>query len=195
MLAAPGAVLRFAPLMLVSGCIVPFATPPMRGEVGAASQSSAPTTVHVAVGTHVASATMSGGQRFDLGLGYLFEPAGDATTQGAYFDVAWFTERLERTRTSLGMRNELRWTAMGQGFASKLRIDTELFSAGSAKFEGDDSCGTMAGNRYGTAAIGLYAEAGRAWMPEGGSGWIATAGITARLPSTVGVWIGIPWCK
>jgi hypothetical protein len=186
-------VLRFAVLALISGCIIPFAIPPLRAEVGTASRSDGPIAAHVAVGTHAASATLTGAQRFDVGLGYLVEPSTAGTTHGAYADGALFVERLARTRTSLGVRNELRWNAMGPGYATKLRIDTELFSAGTSTFESDDRCGTATGTRYGTAAIGLYAEAGRAWMPDTRAAWVATAGITARLPSSVGVWIGIPW--
>jgi hypothetical protein len=85
----------------------------------------------------------------------------------------------------------------GHGAAAKLRIDTELFKSGVSDFDSDDKCGNSSGRHYGTTAIGVFVEAGRTWAPEmsGGNAWVATAGLTIRLPSAVGVWIGIPWCK
>ena len=31
-------------------------------------------------------------------------------------------------------------------------------------------------------------------IDPGGNAWVATAGLTVRLPSAVGVWVGVPGC-
>ncbi len=186
-----------------AGCIVPFATPPLKGEIGASSRighedERNSSSLHAAVGTHLASGTRSRSQSFDVGGGWTFEKTADTMSNGAYLDGAWFLDRLGSRRTSLGGRGEVRRLDLGAtAWAAKLRIDTELFTSGVSDFKGEDRCGTMAGNYYGTTAIGLFVEAGKVWSPEmaGGDAWVATAGITLRIPSAVGVWIGIPWCK
>lgn len=154
--------------------------------------------LHASVGTHVASATLSNKQKFDIGAGWTMERTKDSMSNGIYVDTAWFIDRGSSARTSVGVRGELRWLDGGEANAgaAKLRIDTELFKTGTGTFEGEDHCGTMAGTHFGTSSVGLFVEAGRAWAPEmsGGNAWVATAGVTIRLPSTAGVWIGIPWC-
>jgi hypothetical protein len=49
-------------------------------------------------------------------------------------------------------------------------------------------------SHVGTAGVGVFAHVGPAWLPGGETSWTATAGIAVRLPSTFGVWIGIPGC-
>jgi hypothetical protein len=204
-------VLRLAPLLLATGCIIPFATPPIKGEIGGATRvgratrldgdemrTASSSALHASVGAHVASATLSNKQRFDVGTGWTMERTKDAMSNGVYLDTSWFIDRGGHARTSIGARGEFRWLDDGaKGAAAKLRIDTELFKAGTSDFESDTKCGSTAGQHIGTTAIGVFVEAGRAWAPEmsGGDAWVATAGVTVRLPSAVGVWIGIPWCK
>ena len=178
-----------------SGCIIPFATPPLRGEVGAASVigQSSPSSLHVAVGAHLASGTRRRDQPFDLGLGWIFEANEHTSASGGYVDGALFIDRTRRTRTSAGARSELRFTPEGPALAAKLRLDYELYGATTGTFLEDTDCGSMSGRHYGTGAIGLFAETGHVWLPDGNA-WVATAGVTLRLPSAIGVWVGIPWC-
>lgn len=202
--------MRFVLLaVLLGGCIIPFATPPLKGEVGGATRIGRATkldemergtgesALHAAVGTHVASATLTDRQRFDAGVGWTMEKTKDAMSNGIYVDGALFIDQTSFARTSVGARGEFRWLGDGHGAAAKLRIDTELFKAGVSDFDSDDRCGSSSGRHYGTTAIGVFVEAGRTWAPStsGGDAWVATAGLTVRLPSAVGVWIGIPWCK
>jgi hypothetical protein len=140
-------------------------------------------------------------QPFDVGAGWTYEQTAAGTSNGVYLDGALFVERTRRTRTSLGGRGELRWLnvdrmAAGNAVAAKLRIDTEIYGGGTSKFSGDDHCGTMAGTWSGTTAVGLFAEAGRVWSSEAdGDAWVATAGVSMRIPSAIGVYVGIPYCK
>ena len=202
--------LRLAPVFLATGCIIPFATPPLKGEIGGATrvgratrldgeeQKSGDSSLHAAVGAHLASVTMTDKQRFDIGAGWTMESTKEETSNGAYLDMSWFIDRASSSRTSIGIRGELRDLNAGHATGAKLRIDAELFRHGKGDFEAEDRCGWMTGTHFGTTAIGVFVEAGRSWAPEmsGGDAWVATAGITVRLPSTAGVWIGIPWgCK
>lgn len=187
---------------MLTGCVIPFATPPLKGEIGGATRvgresERGSSALHAAVGTHLASGTMTGRQRFDVGGGWTFEKAKDRMSNGVYLDGALFVDRGRRARTSVGARGEVRWLDEGRAAAAKLRIDSELFGAGASDFDGHDKCGSSSGTHYGTRAIGVFVEAGRVWGPEmaGGDAWVATAGVSVRLPSAVGVWVGIPWCK
>jgi hypothetical protein len=197
-------------VVLLSGCIIPFATPPLKGEIGASSRighedERNSSSLHAAAGTHLASGTMSSKQPFDVGAGWTFEKTADSHTHGLYVDGAFFVDRFRSSRTSVGARGEMRWLeGEGHAYAAKLRAEAELFSAGSSNFESNDHCGSSSGTHYGTGAIGLFVEAGHVWEPQmsaggdgrsGGNAWVATAGITVRIPSAVGVWIGIPYCK
>jgi len=190
-----------AVVALASGCIMPFATPPLRGELGRSSRlghegDRGGAALHGAVGAHLASATTRGDQAFDVGVGWLVEHTPDQTSHGAYLDGAVFVERGRRARTSAGVRGELRSLVEGTAVAAKLRLDTELYGGGHADFRSDDRCASAAGTFYGTTAIGLFVEAGREWstgMTE--AAWVASAGVSIRLPSTVGIAIGIPYCR
>ena len=202
--------LRLAPLLLATGCIIPFATPPLKGEIGGSTRvgratrldgdemrTASSSALHASAGTHVASATLTNKQRFDVGAGWTMERTKDSMSNGVYLDTAWFIDRGGYARTSVGARGEVRWLDGGaHGAAAKLRIDTELFTSGTTDFDSETKCGSSTGTYLGTTAIGVFVEAGRAWAPEmnGGNAWVATAGVTIRLPSSVGVWIGIPWC-
>jgi len=201
---------RFALLLLfATGCIIPFATPPLKGEIGGGTRigratrlddnemRSSDSSLHAAVGSHVASGTLTGRQKFDVGAGWTMEKTKDSMSNGVYLDTSWFIDKASISRTSIGARGEFRWLDEGKAAAAKLRIDSELYTAGESDFDSESKCGSSSGTHYGTTAIGVFVEAGRVWAPEmsGGNAWIATAGVTVRLPSSVGVWIGIPWCK
>lgn len=181
---------------------MPFATPPVRGELGQSSRlgqadaRGGGDALHGAVGAHLASATTRRDQPFDLGAGWLFERTADEVSHGAYVDGAVFLERAGRSRTSAGARGELRALVDGSAVAAKLRLDTELYGGGHDDFTSEDRCASWAGTYHGTAAVGLYVEAGREWSTGmAGNAWVASAGVTLRLPSTVGIAIGIPYCR
>ena len=198
--------MRFVLLaVLLSGCIIPFATPPLKGELGGGTRVGREgernsKTLHAAVGTHLASGTTSTTQRFDVGAGWTMDKTADTLAHGLYVDAAVFVDRTRRARTSVGGRGELRWMDEGRAAAAKLRIDAELFGSGSREFESDGHCGSTSGVHHGTTAIGVFVEAGHVWAPgdpmttRGGNAWVATAGLTLRLPSAAGVWVGVPGC-
>lgn len=187
---------RYAVLVLLAGCF-PYAIPPLKGELGASTHSRRPTAVRVAGGAHLASATLRRDQPFDVGAGVFYESAeGGSETKGGYADAAWFIDRGARTRTSLGLRGELRYDAMGRaGGGAKLRIDHEIFGPTTAGYSASDSCSAIFGSAYGSGAAGIYVEAGQAWLPGNETAFVATAGVTLRMPMTAGVLIGIPGCK
>src|SRR5688572_22521879 len=92
-----------AVLIAGAGCVIPFILPPVRSEVGAATQigPDAPASLQVAVGTHLASGTRRDDQPFDVGAGYLLAHGADASSHGIYLDGAKFIERTRRTRTAV----------------------------------------------------------------------------------------------
>jgi hypothetical protein len=191
----PALVLALAPIPC-AGCVIPFVIPPIRGEVGAATQilREEPATLQVAAGAHLASGTLRADQPFDVGAGYLLAHNADASSQGVYVDGARFVERSHRVRTSLGGRGELLWTPMGKALGAKLRVDHEWFGSGAQDFHSSDRCGVATGTHIGTAGVGVFAEAGPQWLPGGELSWTAAAGVTLRLPTSVGVYVGIPGC-
>jgi hypothetical protein len=191
--------------IVATGCVVPFAIPPLRGEIGSSTRigragEAGSSSLHAAAGTHLASATRRRDQAFDVGIGGTYEQTATATSRGIYLDGAVFVDRTRRTRTSVGARGELRWLVDGLGernaMAAKLRIDHEVYGGGTRAFSGDDACGAIAGAFSGTTAVGVFAEAGRVWsgMPEDDA-WVATAGVSMRIPSAIGVYFGIPGCN
>lgn len=181
---------------MTSGCVVPFAIPPLRGEVGGTALVGQAPAIHVAGGAALASASLRRDQGFDVGAGGFIDAEEHATlARGAYVDTAMFIDRGERTRTSLGVRGELRFAGGAVGPGAKLRIDHEFYGAAKRGFTANDHCGAATGTYHGTAAIGVYSEVGRIWQPDGMSTWTASAGISMRIPATIGVWIGIPGCK
>jgi hypothetical protein len=177
---------RYAVLVLLAGCF-PYAIPPLKGELGASTHSRRPTAVRVAGGAHLASATLRRDQPFDVGVGGFYESAeGGFTTKGGYADAAWF----------IGLRGELRYDEMGRaGAGAKLRIDHEIFGPTTADYSASDTCSAIFGSAYGSGAAGIYVEAGQAWLPGNETAFVATAGVTLRMPMTAGVLIGIPGCK
>ena len=149
-----------------TGCIIPFATPPLRGEIGGGTRVGREdernsSSLHAAVGSHIASGVTDPKVPIDIGAGWTFEKAKDSVSNGIYLDTAYFIDRHGSSRTSVGARGEVRWLEEGKAAAAKLRIDTEWFSAGVSDFEGDSKCGTTAGKHIGTSAFGFFVEAGR----------------------------------
>ncbi len=185
-----------------TGCIVPFAIPPLKADLGAATpvaHVNAPTeparsgvAMHVAVGVSAASGSPNTDLPFDVGAGALVETSGEgAMVKGGYAEGAMFVLRNGPKRLSVGGRVEVRDTALGLVMATKARIEAEVVVPGSGSFEGHDRTAIAAGVYHGSPGIGLYAEAGPAWTPEGAA-FVASAGVSVRIPSALGVYIGMP---
>lgn len=189
--------LRFVVCLAVLGGCFPYAIPPLRGEVGAVAQSKQPTAGRVSGGAHLASGTLRHDQPFDVGAGAFYEwDDNGERAKGAYADAAVFIDRGARTRTSLGIRGEVRHDpTMGYGTAAKLRIDHEIYKKALGEYSGHDRCGVIFGGARGTGAAGIYVEAGPAFLPGDQRAFVATVGVTLRIPATLGLLVGIPGCK
>jgi hypothetical protein len=186
-----------AVLLTGTGCVIPFATPPVRAEVGAAApivRETAPR-LQAAIGPHLASGTLRRDQPFDVGAGYLLGHDAGGTSHGIYVDAAKFIDRTRGARTALGGRASALRTPMGTSMGARLRIDHELYGPDHSDFSGGNLCGSTSGTRIGTLAAGMFAEVGPQRLPGGELAWLAAAGITIRLPASIGVYIGIPGCK
>ena len=179
----------------LGGCAAPIGIPPLRGEIGGSAIVGEPgRALHAGGGAHYASATLGRAVPVDFGAGGFVEVATAGTTTAGYVDGALFVDRSPRTRTSLGARGELRRSAGGFGAGAHLRIDHELYAPSQGPWTAHDRCCVGFGFHHGTSAIGVYVDAGRVWQPEGAA-WTASAGVTLRIPSVVGVLVGIPGCK
>ena len=51
------------------------------------------------------------------------------------------------------------------------------------------------GAAHGTGGIGVFAEACSVMMPDQKAAFTATAGVTLRVPSTIGIIVAIPGCR
>ncbi len=189
---------RLAAIALAcSGCVVPYALPPLKGELGGSTMTGARPMFHAGGGAHIASGVLQKQQRFDVGAGGFADWDEDGlTTTAGYVDAAMFFDRSDHVRTSLGARGEVRWNADGsQGYGAKLRVEHEVFKPTNRGYSGVDRCAAVTGGAYGTGGVGMFAESGVVTSdPDGTIAWTATAGVTMRIPATVGVIFGIPGC-
>ena len=174
-----------------TGCL--FGAPPSRSEIGWAWGDRNQSRVRLATGAHLASAAPSESTRLELGVGVMYEQGDDnamtSSIKGPYVDVGLAVLRNQFGRVLVGVRGERRWQAHEMHYGTKLRVDLEMFSHGSGPFSEAGSCGFVTGSYYGMTGFGLYAEAGAAWLP-GDPTWLATTGVTIRLPSFAGIAIG-----
>jgi hypothetical protein len=69
-----------------------------------------------------------------------------------------------------------------------------MFGATNKGYSGSDRCAAVGGVARGTGGIGVFAEAGPVWQPDQRTAFSATAGITVRVPSTVGIIFAVPGC-
>jgi len=189
---------RVAILLPLTGCIIPFAIPPTRGEIGGTTLGGGPAggdrALHVGSGVHLASVEQRKDLPLDVGIGGFADLLDKGSNVGGvYVDGALFTERGGSSRTSVGARGELRMQDSQYGGGAKLRVDHEWFGAVDDSFSSDTKCGVAVGSHHGNGGVGFYVEAGRVWQADG-SAWLATAGLTLRVPGAMGVWFGIPGC-
>lgn len=206
------AVLRFAVTSALAlgaaGCIA-GALPPTRSDIGTTMQQpkgELRTGVRMSAGAHLASGTLNAAQKYDVGVGYVYESVeaggrdiGDAathgtapqTSHGAYLSAARLVSNQlrENHRTWLELRVEfLRSSEAGaQDSVGVLARGTwEIFGAGEGGGGFSDNCGGGAGYAVGTTALGLYIEGGPRRTFENKGSFSATAGVSVRLPFLFG---------
>lgn len=169
-------------LLLASGC-VPFAVPPVTGNLGAqwTTEVGNRAGLHVDVGFSPLQLTES---QFDRGW--------DATLAGSYdrmgteqgWGVAAFGGPIMTPRALQGGAKVrvlpqvvARWTTDGASAGLRLAIERVSFESGSRTGTGQGA------GVHGEAAIGLYLESGYRSDEE----WSVVAGLTLRIPAMVGL--------
>lgn len=187
--------------LATSACVIPYALPPLKAEAGGVTVAGAKPMFHAGGGAHLASGVLDKQQRYDVGIGGFVENSEDGVeTVAAYAETSMFIDKGERARTSVGVRGELRWSPENldgirrRGVGAKLRVEREFFGTTSKGYSGADKCVALGGAAHGTGAIGVFAEAGSVMMPGHEPAFTATAGLTLRVPSTIGIIVGIPGC-
>jgi hypothetical protein len=116
-------------------------------------------------------------------------PARYVEWHGGYLEVAHTIERSGAHRSWLGARGELllqapdaRRATVG-GYA---RAAWELFSPREGAGVFAEGCGGGAGVAHGTLGLGVYVESGAQWSEDQGTAFVATAGLSLRLPFVAG---------
>jgi hypothetical protein len=182
--------------------------PPSRTDVGTTlivQDGEMASGVRFSTGAHLASGSTRRDVPLDVGAGYVFErveaapgqeamtlDAGDRTAgprvdaHGVYVEAAHVIARARGHRSWLGARGEvLSWqTAEGRqvsagGYA---RLAWELFGPSEGGGTFTSRCGGGAGFSYGSAGLGLFVESGVEWREEAEAAFVATAGLSVRLP-------------
>lgn len=195
-------------VVTTGGCIAGI-VPPTRSEIGSTviTDSGQPRSgVRVASGVHLASGTLNRDQDIDVGIGYVYErqsaPAETSVAlsamppaeqgapvvdgHGLYIEVAHAIDRQRSRRGWLAARAELLRQASSDG-ARDIggvygRASWELFGAGEGGGSASDACTIGAGFARGTYAVGLFLESGVRMVEDRGTAFVATAGLTMRLP-------------
>lgn len=199
----------------LGGCF-PFALPPSRADVGPTvvhGADGARPGMRVQAGAHLASGESRRDANFDAGIGYVFErvelsaaqrelafmrtEAGDdrpsaASAHGGYVELARRIARARHHRTWLAVRGERLVTS--EAFLAREaslgvtgRIEWELYTPAVGADADGSGCGFVAAIAHGTAAAGFFVESGARVAPDGTTSFIATAGVSVRLPAVVGV--------
>lgn len=175
--------------LTLSACA--FALPPTRTEVGRTARPDYNGT-QIAVGADLGSALPTKVSRFEVGLGFIGrtrEESGDLNWQkGGYLDLGFAALNSKYARVLVGVRGE-RYGKKGELKVAKLRIDAEVLghvTGGGADAGGD---GLAIGGALGNIGVGVFAEAGRSFsmsddmVDSRAIGWMASAGVTMRLPA------------
>jgi hypothetical protein len=124
---------------------------------------------------------------------------GVAEAHGGYFDVSHTFARGRSHRSWLGARGEVlaRETPDGTRPAAGVyaRAAWELFTLGEGVGGSAEGCTVSGGYARGTAGLGLYVESGAQWTADQETAFVATAGLTVRLPLLAGFAVSIcPHC-
>lgn len=190
-------------LLVMSGCAI--ALPSTRTEVGRTARPDHNGT-QVAVGADLASALPTTVSRIEVGAGLIYRTRnesgqGDLNWQkGGYLDLGYAVLNSKNARVIVGARGE-RYGAEGALKVLKLRVDAEVLAHTSGGGAEAGGCSAVIGGSYGNVGLGVFAEAGRAFTlgdemaDAGASGWVASAGITIRMPAVAGIAIGGRGCS
>jgi len=190
-----------AAALLAMGCVLPYAVPPSRVDVGGAHvlHGGEGNVFHLAAGVH--SAAMGPGvprsDAVDVGVGYVLDAGqGGLRDQGAYGEASWFFLRSEHRRLSVGSRAELLRSGGETGGGLYARIGGEIFTTGggAGASEADNGCGTNFFRWRGVPGTGFYAEAGAQHLPDRRTSYVATAGLSIQLPGIIGFFLVMPDC-
>lgn len=168
-------------LVLASGC-VPYALPPVRGQVGVIGTTAAGSRdgLHAEVGVAPLQLVSSQLDRqWDVTVSGSFDHT-DRVAWGAAVAAGpvvyqWAPPSGEALRRVL-VEAVGRWTTEGFGGGARATYEWSRF------IDGDSA----SGRAYGEAAIGLYVETGE-WSLAGDTAWVLSAGISLRSPVLAGL--------
>jgi hypothetical protein len=191
--------LALAPLLIASACVIPFAGPPARMDFGAAHafRDDEPTGFHFAIGLHTASLgpeTIPRSDLFDVGLGFTVDADHDGTRgKGFYGSGELFVLRRKYFRMGTGLRGEYLFTGANWGSGAYARVSGEFFATGTGSGDSHgNGCSDMVLAWRGVPATGVYVESGAQHLPDGREAFVATAGVSLRLPALAGILFRFP---
>ncbi len=193
--------LAILPALLPAACIIPFAGPPARMDFGAAHafRDDEQTGFHFDIGLHTASLgpeVIPKSDLFDVGVGFTVDVDHDGTRgKGFYGSGEWFVLRQRYFRIGAGLRGEYLFAGPSTGSGAYARVTGEFYGIGSGNGQGNASggCGVLLAWR-GVPAAGVYVESGGQHLPDGREAFVATAGLSFRLPAMAGIVILFPGC-
>ena len=140
-------------LMLLTGCIIPFAVPPAKIDTSIGAQlsrnQSPQPAFHLNAGLSLDSAQLNPYYPTDLQVGYALHVPFErgATAQGVYGAFSWFAPVNQHFRWELGARGEVLVSDRGVvGFGTFLRLGAEAFSSVTGPFESSSSDGIALGS-------------------------------------------------
>jgi hypothetical protein len=181
-----------------SGCVLPFAVPPLTTDLGGARiiQGGTGNVFHLSTGLHSASfEAIPRSDVLDIGVGYALDADGTGLRdQGVYGEGAWFVMRRPHARIAPGGRGELLFSKGRTGGGLFARVSAEIFTSVDGDGQSNDPCGTAFYHWAGIPSTGLYAEAGVQYLPEGRTSFVTTGGLTFRLPAIAGFALLLPGC-
>jgi len=176
------------PALLPSACFIPLVSPPSRMDFGAAHDFGADdlTAFHYAIGLHTGSLDPEAFPKsdvFDLGAGFVIDAdANGARSKGFYGGVDWFPVRRTSVRLGTGIRGEALTKGPNWGSGAFARLSGELFMSGHGTGSG---CSFMLWR--GAVGTAIFVEAGGQHLADGRDAFVATAGLSLRLPAMVGL--------
>jgi hypothetical protein len=191
--------------------------PPSRTEIGSTviADGANPTTgLRFATGAHLASGQTRRDAKLDVGVGYVYERVGAPVAaemdtggyhvepeaaplcaHGGYVEVARALESSYTHRSWIAARGEMLSQGTVDGGRRMVngayaRLAWEVYSTGAAAGGGSDPKVVSAGFAYGAVALGLYVESGYRAVEGERAAFVATGGLSLRLPVFGGFAIG-----
>ena len=190
--------------------------PPSRTDVGtvlAKPNGEMLTGVRFSSGVQSASAIASQDTEYDLGVGYVYERlessgsditskhvegqgARDQVSHGTYVSIDRVLSRNKQyhQRTWLGMRGEYMRSRHGDGgdmLSLLARLNWEVHGKAVGAGAEATNCGFISAMSYGTIGLGFFAEAGARRSFEGEATFVASLGLSLRLPFLAGMGFGL----